>query len=149
MSDYNVTIHDQGDLARIADLNGLIDMMRENAVDREKRIAELEAGGKVLVADADKAWDGVHELQERIAELEAKATANRKYTDEAEARIAELEAELAHAQERTAKKYSLWVKAETELDALKEPKRPEGPPNQYSKGWWTKTKPVNREGGEG
>ena len=29
--------------ARIADLNGLMDMMRENAVDREKRIAELEA----------------------------------------------------------------------------------------------------------
>ena len=28
---------------RIADLNGLIDMMRENAVDREQRIAELEA----------------------------------------------------------------------------------------------------------
>ena len=30
-------------LARIADLDGIMDMMRENAVDREKRIAELEA----------------------------------------------------------------------------------------------------------
>jgi len=29
--------------ARIADLNGIIDMMRENAVDREQRIAALEA----------------------------------------------------------------------------------------------------------
>ena len=38
------TINDR----RIADLNGLIDMMRENAVDREQRIAELEAENERL-----------------------------------------------------------------------------------------------------
>ena len=36
---------------RIADLNGLIDMMRENAVDREKGIAELEADNRILTAE--------------------------------------------------------------------------------------------------
>ena len=30
------------EVAHVAELNGLMDMMRENAVDREQRIAELE-----------------------------------------------------------------------------------------------------------
>jgi len=88
MSDYDATIHDQGDLAHIADLNGIMDTMRENAVDREQRIAELEARNEVQRVHLE-------EQIERIAELEAKATADRKYMDEAEARIAELEAEQA------------------------------------------------------
>ena len=37
--------------AAIADLNGLMDMMRENAVDRERRIAELEAENRRMADD--------------------------------------------------------------------------------------------------
>jgi len=44
----------------------------------------------------------VEKMAARIAELEAKATADRKYMDEAETRIAEREAELKHLHSRWA-----------------------------------------------
>ena len=84
--------------ARIADLNGLMDMMRENAVDREQRIAELEARNEVQRVHLE-------EQIERIAELEARAEA--LY----EKRLPYREAEVAQAR---------YEQAEAERDALQD-----------------------------
>ena len=90
--------------ARIADLNGLIDMMRENAVAREKRIAELEARNEVQRVHLE-------EQIERLAELEAENTETsrafelRKYLDteqiwELRKRADQAEADLAEMRDR-------------------------------------------------
>jgi len=57
----------------IADLNGLMDMMRENAVDREHRIAELESMLDVVVEDEIRASRGNWTAEAILDRLRARA----------------------------------------------------------------------------